>query len=68
MAESFGRCIIIIFIIIALVVVVAVAFALIVAVAVAMEAKRPPQFYISQLPIDRLCGCYWYTMTVISKK
>ena len=61
MAESFGRCIIIIFIIIALVVVVvAVAFALVVAVAVAVGAKRPPQFYISQLPIDRLCGCYWY--------
>ena len=60
MAESFGRCIIIIFIIIALVVVVAVAFALVVAVAVAVGAKRPPQFYISQLSIDRLCGCYWY--------
>ena len=60
MAELFGRCIII-FIIIALVlVVVAVAFAVVVAVAVAVGAKRPPQFYISQLPIDRLCGCYWY--------
>ena len=62
MAELFGCCIII-FIIIALVVVVvvvAVAFALVVAVAVAVGAKRPPQFYISQLPIDRLCGCYWY--------
>ena len=60
MAESFGRCIIIFFIIIALVVVVAVAFALVVAVAVAVGGKRPPEFYTSQLPIDRLCGCYWY--------
>ena len=60
MAELFGRCIII-FIIIALVlVVVAVAFALVVAVAVAVGGRRPPQFYTSQLPIDRLCGCYWY--------
>ena len=67
MAELFGRCIII-FIIIALVVVVvvvAVAFALVVAVAVAVGAKRPPQFYISQLPIDRLCGCYWYITIMI---
>ena len=24
------------------------------------EEKQVPQFYISQLPIDRLCGCYWY--------
>ena len=23
------------------------------------EEKQVPQFYISQLPIDRLCGCYW---------
>ena len=23
------------------------------------EEKHVPQFYISQLPIDRLCGCYW---------
>ena len=57
----FGRCIIIFIIIeLVVVVVVAVAFALVVAVAVAVGAKRPPQFYISQLPIDRLCGCYWY--------
>ena len=25
------------------------------------EEKQVPQFYISQLPIDRLCGCYWYS-------
>ena len=23
------------------------------------EEEEVPQFYISQLPIDRLCGCYW---------
>ena len=34
-------------------------------VAVAVGAKRPPQFYISQLPIDRLCGCYWYINVLI---
>ena len=24
------------------------------------EEEEVRQFYISQLPIDRLCGCYWY--------
>ena len=23
------------------------------------EEEEVPQFYISQLPIDLLCGCYW---------
>ena len=23
------------------------------------EEEEGPQVYISQLPIDRLCGCYW---------
>ena len=27
------------------------------------EEKEVSKFYISQLPIDRLCGCYWYINT-----
>ena len=26
------------------------------------EEKEVSKFYISQLPIDRLCGCYWYVI------